>query len=45
MVSAPPRTVLWYWLIDDLELTVLADPTLHGTENVISNMKAIDLDR
>ena len=43
--SSPPRSTLWYWMIDNLEITVLCDPTIHGAENVIRNMKEIDADR
>ena len=43
--SAPPRSTLWHWIIDNLEITILSDMTIHGTENVIKNMKEIDADR
>lgn len=36
------RTRLFAWLVSDLQLLALADPTIHGPDNVVDNMTQID---
>ncbi|CAH1405429.1 unnamed protein product [Nezara viridula] len=36
------RTRLFAWLVSDLQLLALTDPTIHGPENVVDNMTQID---
>lgn len=38
----PPRTRLFAWILTDLKILALADPTIHGTENVTRMMQEID---
>lgn len=40
--ETPPRTRLFAWNMADLEIMILADPSIHGTENVVKVMKEID---
>lgn len=40
----PVRTRLFAWLMTDLEIIILADPSLHGPENVVKIMTEIDTD-
>ncbi|CAH2014141.1 unnamed protein product [Acanthoscelides obtectus] len=40
--AAPPRTRLFAWTMTDVEILILADPTIHGTEKVINIMREID---
>lgn len=35
LVAGPPRTRLFAWSMTDVEVMILADPAIHGTENVI----------
>ncbi|UYV61491.1 KIAA0100 [Cordylochernes scorpioides] len=42
--NSPPRDILSLWTLDHLEIVVLADPSIHGTEKVIQTMKEIDTD-
>lgn len=44
MNSSPPRTRLFAWNITDVEIMILADPSIHGTENVINVMRELDAD-
>lgn len=44
MNQTPPRTRLIAWLMSDLEIMALADPSIHGAENVVKNMTEIDPD-
>jgi len=39
---APQRTSLFHWSLDDVCITVLADPSLHGYDNVVRVMREID---
>jgi len=43
--AAPARTRLFAWLINDVEILSLADPSIHGTENAVKVMMEIDPDR
>ena len=36
------RTRLFAWLVSDLQLLALTDPTIYGPENVVDNMTQID---
>ncbi|EFA07873.1 UPF0378 protein KIAA0100-like Protein [Tribolium castaneum] len=40
--AAPPRTRLFAWNMTNVEIMILADPSIHGTENVLKIMKEID---
>ncbi|KAF5270674.1 hypothetical protein FQA39_LY01412 [Lamprigera yunnana] len=42
--AAPSRTRLFAWNMTDIEIMVLADPSLHGTDNVIKIIREIDSD-
>lgn len=42
--AGPTRTRLFAWTLSDLEIMVMADPTLHGPENVIQMIREIDGD-
>jgi hypothetical protein len=42
MYETPPRTRLFAWLMTDLKLYFLADPAIHGYENVTRTMQEID---
>lgn len=44
MNQTPPRTRLFAWLMTDVEIMALADPSIHGAENVVENMTEIDPD-
>ena len=41
-VTVPMRTALFTWTLDNLEILALADLSFHGTENVLTHMRAID---
>ncbi len=43
--TVPIRTKLFTWQLTNLEIVALADPSIHGKDNVIKNMKEIDPDR
>ncbi len=40
--TQPVRTKLCTWTLDDVDILALADPSLHGKENVVAQMKDID---
>ena len=40
--SGPSRTRLFAWLMNDIKIMSLADPSINGAENVISVMTEID---
>lgn len=42
--AGPTRTRLFAWTLSDLEIMVMADPTLHGPENVVNMMQEIDVE-
>ncbi|XP_055373341.1 protein hobbit [Condylostylus longicornis] len=42
--SGPVRTRLFAWIMTDLEILAMADPSIHGKENVIRIMREIDSD-
>ncbi|PNF40865.1 hypothetical protein B7P43_G15929 [Cryptotermes secundus] len=42
--AAPARTRLFAWLINDVEILSLADPSVHGAENAVKTMTEIDPD-
>ncbi|KAJ9596917.1 hypothetical protein L9F63_012042, partial [Diploptera punctata] len=42
--AAPARTRLFAWLMNDVEIMSLADPSIHGAENAVNNMTEIDPD-
>lgn len=44
-LQAPVRTRLFAWLITDLEINLMADPTIMGAENVVKIMTEIDPER
>jgi hypothetical protein len=43
--AAPARTRLFAWLMNDVEILLLADPSVHGAENAVNAMTQIDHDR
>uniref|UniRef100_A0A336L3B3 CSON015125 protein n=1 Tax=Culicoides sonorensis TaxID=179676 RepID=A0A336L3B3_CULSO len=40
--AGPARTRLIGWVLTDLEVMTMADPSIHGTENVVRMMQEID---
>ncbi|XP_063241781.1 protein hobbit isoform X2 [Bacillus rossius redtenbacheri] len=42
--AAPPRSRLFAWLMTDVRVMVLADPTLHGTDHAVRVLTEIDAD-
>ncbi|KAB0794090.1 hypothetical protein PPYR_13710 [Photinus pyralis] len=44
MHTAPSRTRLFAWSMTDVEIMVLADLSMHGTDNVIKIIREIDFD-
>lgn len=44
-IQAPVRTRLFAWLITDLEINSMADPSIMGAENVVRIMTEIDPER
>ncbi|CAH1098513.1 unnamed protein product [Psylliodes chrysocephalus] len=42
--ASPPRTRLFAWSMTNVEILIMADPTIHGNENVIKTMREIDYD-
>ncbi|XP_060562860.1 LOW QUALITY PROTEIN: protein hobbit-like [Ruditapes philippinarum] len=40
----PLRTKLFTWSMENLEITAMADTSIHGKDNVITHMKEIDKD-
>ncbi|XP_065335800.1 protein hobbit [Cloeon dipterum] len=42
--SGPPRTRLFAWTMQELEVLALADPSVHGTDRVLHVMAEIDRD-
>ncbi|KAF2895185.1 hypothetical protein ILUMI_10985 [Ignelater luminosus] len=42
--AAPARTRLFAWSMTNVEIMILADPSIHGTENVVRVMREIDPD-
>lgn len=42
--AGPTRTRLFAWILTDLEIMAMADPTLHGKENVSRIIREIDAD-
>lgn len=42
--AGPTRTRLFAWLLTDLEIMAMADPTLHGKDNVTRIIRKIDAD-
>nr|CAD7259627.1 unnamed protein product [Timema shepardi] len=42
--AAPPRTRLFAWLMNDIQVLSLADPSMHGAENAVRVMTEIDPD-
>lgn len=42
MYEMPPRTRLFAWIMTDLKLYFLADPSIHGRDNVTRTMAEID---
>lgn len=40
--ASPMRTKLFTWELKNVEIAALADPSIHGKENVVANMKEID---
>ncbi len=43
--ATPMRTRLFTWELKRIEIVALADPSVHGKENVVKNMRQIDPDR
>ena len=41
----PLRTKLFTWSMENLEISAMADTSIHGKENVVKHMKEIDGDR
>jgi Golgi-body localisation protein domain/RNA pol II promoter Fmp27 protein domain len=44
LYEASPRTRLFAWIMTDLKLYFMADPSIHGYNNVTRNMRIIDED-
>ena len=44
-VTSPQRRKLATWSMSDLEVLALADPTLHGRDNVVKHLRDIDTAR
>lgn len=42
--SGPPRTRLFAWILTDLQIMAMADPSIHGKDNVTAMMREIDVD-
>ncbi|XP_050097099.1 protein KIAA0100 isoform X3 [Anopheles aquasalis] len=42
--TGPPRTRLIAWVMTDLEIMAMADPSLHGAENAIRTIRMLDPD-
>lgn len=42
---SPIRTRLFAWLMSDLEICLMADPSIAGPENVVRIMTEIDAER
>lgn len=42
--AGPTRTRLFAWILTDLEIMTMADPTIHGYENVTRIIREIDFD-
>ncbi|XP_021696070.1 protein KIAA0100 isoform X1 [Aedes aegypti] len=40
--TGPPRTRLIAWIMTDLEIMAMADPSVHGTENAVRMIRDID---
>lgn len=40
--AGPPRTRLFAWILTDLQIMAMADPSIHGKENVTNMMREID---
>lgn len=40
--AGPPRTRLFAWILTDLQIMAMADPSIHGKENVTLMMREID---
>uniref|UniRef100_A0A182PN84 Fmp27_GFWDK domain-containing protein n=1 Tax=Anopheles epiroticus TaxID=199890 RepID=A0A182PN84_9DIPT len=40
--SGPPRTRLIAWIMTDLEIMAMADPSLHGAENAVGWLRMLD---
>ncbi|XP_052234314.1 protein KIAA0100-like isoform X2 [Dreissena polymorpha] len=40
----PPRSKLFTWLMEDVEIVALADTSIHGKDNVVANMRDVDPD-
>ncbi|XP_053675317.1 protein hobbit [Anopheles nili] len=40
--SGPPRTRLIAWIMTDLEIMAMADPSLHGAENAVRMLHMLD---
>lgn len=40
--AGPTRTRLFAWILTDLEIVTMADPSLHGPDNVVKMMREID---
>lgn len=40
--SAPVRTQLFTWTMEDVVIFAMADPTFHGTDRVLQHMVDID---
>uniref|UniRef100_A0A182NM85 Fmp27_GFWDK domain-containing protein n=1 Tax=Anopheles dirus TaxID=7168 RepID=A0A182NM85_9DIPT len=40
--SSPPRTRLIAWIMTDLEIMAMADPSLHGAENAVRMLRLLD---
>lgn len=44
MKQSGTRTRLMAWIMSDLEILALADPSIHGAEKIVSVMTEIDPD-
>lgn len=40
--AGPTRTRLFAWILNDLKIMTMADPTIHGVDNVIEMIQEID---
>lgn len=42
--AGPTRTRLFAWILTDLQIMAMADPSIHGKDNVTNVMREIDAD-
>ena len=40
--STPARSAVFTWIMEDVLIYALADPTMHGRHNAVTNLESID---